>query len=97
MRETVPVLSQGKIDDDTMVWTEGMKDWAALSGCKWRFGLEDSDEEEAAADVLDDEDIDYEELIDGFDLDETIACLGDFDIVIDGEYPLETLKSVLRR
>eukprot|EP01052_Picozoa_sp_SAG31_P008084 SAG31_NODE_399_length_16247_cov_19.137540_12_plen_85_part_00 len=75
--------------DETMVWTQGMDEWAPLSTCKRRFGLDAMDEM--------DEEIDNLQLIDELDFDETVACLGDFGIKVDGEYPLETLKSVLRR
>ena len=36
------------------------------------------------------------EMIDEFDEEETVACLVDCGIEVDGEFPLETLKSALR-
>lgn len=84
------LIVEGKINDETMVWTEGMEGWTLLSQCKERFGLGESDTESEG------DEIDYEELIDEFDMDETIACLADFAITVDGDYSLNTLKSVLR-
>ena len=52
--------------------------WSPLSKCKSQFGWDDSDDDDDEAvaedEVSADDAVDYEELIDGFDQEETIEC-----------------------
>lgn len=88
IEDAMECIAEGSLLDDTIVWTEGMEDWMPLRKCRSLFNLGEDSES--------DEEVDYMELIEEFDKDETIACLLDCGITVDGEFPLETLKCALR-
>eukprot|EP01052_Picozoa_sp_SAG31_P008086 SAG31_NODE_399_length_16247_cov_19.137540_14_plen_137_part_00 len=44
----------------------------------------------------DDDDQEYDALIDSFGMEEALECCKECGIVIDGEFPLDTLKAALR-
>lgn len=45
---------------------------------------------------VEEEQVDYEELIESFDLEEAKICCGDCGVVVDGDFDLETIKCALR-
>ena len=46
--------------------------------------------------MAEDDDMDYDALIDDFDMEDALECCKDCGIVVEGDFPLELVKAALR-